>query len=93
MCFYVYSNWVLESHIEILRRVLLCVSPQIHTRTRTKSRVMGFADTLEGDKDIFDSILKPLIVQSSLPIGKDINVEDSDDSPIVNRKAVNLFCE
>ena len=40
--FYVYSNYVLESHIEVLWGELLCVSPKIHTWTRTKSRVMGF---------------------------------------------------
>ena len=48
---------------------------------------------LEGDKDVFDSVLKPLIIQSPLSIGKDINFEGSDDSPIVNREAINLFCE
>ena len=48
---------------------------------------------LEGDKDVFDSILKPLIRQSLLPIGKDINCEDSNGSPIVNREGVNLICE
>ena len=40
--FYVYSKCVLESHIEILRREFLGVSPKFHTRTRMKSRVMGF---------------------------------------------------
>ena len=45
--------------------------------------------TLKGDKDIFDSILKPLIIQSLLAIAKDINFKDSDDSPILNYKAIN----
>ena len=48
---------------------------------------------LEGDNDVFDSGLKPLIVHSPLPIGKDLNFGDSDDSPIVNREAINLFCK
>jgi hypothetical protein len=48
---------------------------------------------LEGDKNVFDSVLKPLIIQSPLPIGKDINFENSDDSSIANHEAINLFCE
>jgi hypothetical protein len=48
---------------------------------------------LEGDKDVFDSVWKPWITQSPLSIGKDINFEDSDDSLVVNREAINLFCE
>ena len=48
---------------------------------------------LEGDKDVFDSIFKPLIMQSPLLIAKDTNVEDSDDFPILNREAINLFCK
>jgi hypothetical protein len=48
---------------------------------------------LQGDKDVLDSVSKPLIIQSPLSIGKDINLEDSDDFSIVNREAINLFCE
>jgi hypothetical protein len=48
---------------------------------------------LEGDKDGFDSVLKPFIVLSPLPIRENTNFENSYDSPIVNRKAINLFCE
>ena len=48
---------------------------------------------LEDGKDVFDSLLKPLITQSPLPIGKDTNLEDSDDSPVHNRDAINLFYE
>ena len=47
---------------------------------------------LGSDKYILDSVCRPLIRQSPLPIGKNINFEDSDDSPIVNREAINLFC-
>ena len=47
--------------------------------------------TLEGHKDVLDFVMKPLITQSSLAIGKDTNFEDSYDSPILNRKAINLF--
>ena len=48
---------------------------------------------LEGDKDVFHSIFRHLIMQSPLPIDKDINYEDSNDFPILNHEAVNLFCE
>ena len=63
--------------------------PSIHACRTLKCHLLA----LEGDKDIFNFILKPLIMQSPLPIGKDINWEDSDDPPIVNLKAVDLFCE
>ena len=63
--------------------------PSIHACCTLKCHLLA----LEGDKDIFNFILKPLIMQSPLPIGKDINWEDSDDPPIVNLKAVDLFCE
>jgi len=65
------------------------MGPSIHVCCILKCHLLA----LKGDKDVFDSILKPLIMHSPLPIGKAINCEDSDDSPIVNRKAVNLFCE
>ena len=65
------------------------IGPSIHACRALKRHLLA----LEGDKDVFDSVLKPLMVQSSLPVGKDINFEDSDDSPIINREAVNLFCE
>ena len=38
-------------------------------------------------KDVFDCILK------LLAISKNVNFEDSNDSPILNREAINLFCE
>jgi hypothetical protein len=60
----------------------------IHTYRTLKHHLLA----LEGDKNVFDFVLKTLITQSSLAIGKDINFEDLDDSPILNYKAINLFC-
>jgi hypothetical protein len=65
------------------------IGPSIHACRALKHHLLA----LEGDKNIFDFVLKPLIIQSILSIGKDINFEDSDDFPIVNRKAINLFYE
>jgi hypothetical protein len=65
------------------------IGPSIHVCRALKRHLLA----LEGDKDVFDSVLKPLIIQSPLSIGKDINFEDLDDSLIVNRDAINLFCE
>ena len=48
---------------------------------------------LEGDKNVFHSFWKPLIIQYPFSIGKYINFEDSDGSSIVNREAINLFCK
>ena len=65
------------------------IGPSIHACCTLKRHLLA----LEGDKDVFDSILKPLFMQFPLLIGKDINCEDWYDSPIVNRVAINLFCE
>ena len=35
--------------------------------------------SINGDEDVFDSILKPWIIRSPLPIGKDTNFKESDD--------------
>ena len=48
---------------------------------------------MEGDKNVFHSVWKPLIIHYPFSIGKYINFEDSDDSLIVNREAINLFCK
>ena len=48
---------------------------------------------LKDDKDVFDFVLKPLIRKSPSAIGKDINYEYLDESPILNHKVINLFCE
>ena len=48
---------------------------------------------LEGDKDVFNSILKSLIIQSTSAIAKATYSEAFYNSPIHNRKATNLFCE
>ena len=45
----------------------------IHCRT-LKCHLLA----LEGDKYVYDSILKPLIMQSPLAIDKDINYENSN---------------
>ena len=65
------------------------IGPSIHACRILKRNLL----VLKGDKDVFDSILKPLVMQSPLLIDKDINYEDSDDSPIVKCEVVNLFCE
>ena len=62
--------------------------PSIHACRALKRQLL----VLKGDKEVFNSVLKPLIVQSLIPIGKNFNFEDSDDSSIVDREAINLFC-
>ena len=69
--------------------IISLVKPIIHACHNLKRHLLA----LEGDKDVFDSVLKPLITQSLIAIGKDTNLENSDDSPIRNCKAINLFCE
>ena len=69
--------------------VIYLIGPSIHTCCALKRHLLA----LEGDKVVFASVLKPLIIQSPLSIGKDINFEASDDSPIDDREAFNLFCE
>ena len=69
--------------------IISLIGSSIHACRTLKRHLLA----LESDKDIFDSVLKPLIIPSPLPLVKDTNSEDSDDSPIVNREAVNLFCE
>ena len=68
---------------------MFLIGPSIHACCTLKRHLLA----LKGDNDVFDSILKPLIMHSPFPIGKDINYEDSDDSPIINHEGVNLFCE
>ena len=68
---------------------MFSIRPSLHACYILKHHLLA----LGSDKDVFDSILKPLIMQSALLNGKDINYEDSNDYPIVNRGAVKLFCE
>ena len=48
---------------------------------------------LEGDKDVFDHVLKTLMIQTLLAIEKDTNSEDLNDSRIPNREANYPVCE
>ena len=48
---------------------------------------------LEVDIDVFDSIVKPLIIQTPLVIVKDSSYEDSYDYPICHLEAINVFWE
>ena len=65
------------------------IGPFIHVCCTLKRLLLD----LEGNKYIFDSVFRPLIIQSPLPTDKNINFEDSDDSPIINCEPINLFCE
>jgi len=63
------------------------IGPSIHACRTLKRYLLG----LEGDKDVLDSILKPLIIQSPLAIAQDTNYENLNDSPLLNYEAINLF--
>ena len=65
------------------------IGPSIHACGTFKHHLLA----LEGNKDVFDSILKALLMQSPVHISKDIICEDSDYTLIVYREAVNLFCK
>ena len=53
----------------------------IHACRALKRHLLALKD----DKNVFDTVLKLLIIQSRLPIGIDINFEDSDDSLFVSK--------